>query len=102
QRMVDVARRHRVDDDLERQGLVVHDDRVLQIDVARRSPTGAPVRLRPSSVTATVSPGSPAPGRTAVTVGVPGGTTKNSIVDCPLSVVTMRSRASAPPLAAGG
>ena len=58
------------------------------------SPTVAPVRLRPRSVTGTVCPGSPAPGVITVTLGTVGGTTKNSIVVCPLSVVTISRRAS--------
>ena len=53
------------------------------------------VRWRPRSVASTVSPGDPAPGSMPVIVGPgPAGTTKNSGVVCPLSVVTMRSRAS--------
>ena len=56
--------------------------------------TEAPVRLRPRSVTAAVSPGEPAPGRIFVRVGTPAATTWNSVVTCPLSVVTISSRGS--------
>ncbi len=52
-------------------------------------------------MSATVCPGSPAPGRIDVTVGTSAATTKNSIVVCPLSVVTMSSRTSADGVAVG-